>query len=95
MEEKKSAGIPIVGFLVVEKTSSEDGYIAALMVTDNHGFRQSDKCRICELEARHARTMCVFEMKAIEAHELRQRAERAESDSKYWQEHFQKLVNKN
>lgn len=38
MEEKKSTGIPIVGFLVVERTSSEDGYIAALMVTDSRGF---------------------------------------------------------
>lgn len=38
VEEKKSAGILIVGFLVVEKTTTEDGYIAALMVTDNRGY---------------------------------------------------------
>ena len=38
MEEQKATGIPIVGFLVVEKTAVGDGYIAALMVTDNRGY---------------------------------------------------------
>lgn len=38
MEEQKPSGIPIVGFLVIEKTAAEDGYIAALMVTDNRGY---------------------------------------------------------
>jgi len=38
MDELASSGIPIVGFLVVEKTATGDGYIAALMVTDNRGY---------------------------------------------------------
>ena len=35
MEEQKTSGIPLTGFLVVEKTVAEDGYVAALMVTIN------------------------------------------------------------
>ena len=38
VEEQKTSGIPIVGFLVVEKTAGEDGYLAAWMVTDNRGY---------------------------------------------------------
>jgi len=38
MEEQKTSGIPLTGFLVVEKTVAEDGYVAALMVTDNRGY---------------------------------------------------------
>lgn len=38
MEQQKATQIPIVGFLLVDKTSAEDGYIAALMVTDNRGY---------------------------------------------------------
>jgi hypothetical protein len=38
MEQQKATHIPIVGFLLVDKTSAEDGYIAALMVTDNRGY---------------------------------------------------------
>ena len=35
---KEIAAIPMVGFLVMEKTIKEDGYITALMVTDNRGY---------------------------------------------------------
>ncbi len=34
----EKAVIPMIGFLVMEKTVSDDGYITALMVTDNRGY---------------------------------------------------------
>jgi hypothetical protein len=36
-EQHPAAGL-LMGFLVVEKTAREDGFIAALMVTDNRGY---------------------------------------------------------
>ena len=32
------AVVPMVGFLIMEKTVKEDGYITALMITDNRGY---------------------------------------------------------
>ena len=38
MTTKQTAAIPQLGFLVFEKTVKKDGYISALMVTDNRGY---------------------------------------------------------
>lgn len=38
MAEEQATSGPLLGFLVVEKTAKDDGYIAALMVTDNRGY---------------------------------------------------------
>ena len=38
MAEQRATGGPLLGFLVLEKTAKEDGFIAALMVTDNRGY---------------------------------------------------------
>ena len=38
MAEQQGTSSPLLGFLVVEKTAKDDGYIAALMVTDNRGY---------------------------------------------------------
>lgn len=35
---EQQAVSPLIGFLLVEKTAAGDGYIAALMVTDDRGF---------------------------------------------------------
>lgn len=37
MADQQTVG-PLIGFLVVEKTAAGDGYIAALMVTDDRGY---------------------------------------------------------
>ena len=37
MAEQKTFS-PLIGFLVVEKTTAGDGYVAALMVTDDRGY---------------------------------------------------------
>lgn len=38
MAEQRASSGPLLGFLVLEKTAKEDGFIAALMVTDNRGY---------------------------------------------------------
>ncbi len=38
MSEQRSAIGPLLGFLVFEKTTNHDGFIGALMVTDNRGY---------------------------------------------------------
>jgi hypothetical protein len=38
MDEKGATAGPLLGFLVVEKTANEDGFVSALMVTDNRGY---------------------------------------------------------
>ncbi|MFQ5902127.1 MAG: hypothetical protein ACE5JO_00395 [Candidatus Binatia bacterium] len=35
---EQSTPSPLIGFLVVEKTTTGDGYVAALMVTDDRGY---------------------------------------------------------
>lgn len=37
-QEASTEAGPLLGFLVLEKTEKEDGFIAALMVTDNRGY---------------------------------------------------------
>jgi hypothetical protein len=38
MTEQQAAASTLLGFLVFEKTAKEDGFIGALMVTDNRGY---------------------------------------------------------
>lgn len=38
MSEQRSAIGPLLGFLVFEKTTNQDGFIGAWMVTDNRGY---------------------------------------------------------
>jgi len=38
MAEQRATASPLLGFLVVERTAKDDGFIAALMVTDNRGY---------------------------------------------------------
>lgn len=38
MAEQRASNSPLLGFLVLERTVKEDGFIAALMVTDNRGY---------------------------------------------------------
>ena len=70
MEERKTSGIPIVGFLVVEKTADEDGYIAPWIVTDNRGLVQASASGIFAARAIMKRTRAVSNIGSINVDSL-------------------------